>query len=124
MRLARLLNTYRGRALAGCTPSTASISSSSEKLTLLEMAQGRPRLSEQATTNREKADSDSIFFANHPVTSHMKAVILSLWAFVAQALPPVSGREMTTKEVIAVCCGLLSVIVVGFWIRRRNNKQK
>jgi hypothetical protein len=54
----------------------------------------------------------------------MKAVILSLWAFVAQALPPVSGREMTTKEVIAVCCALLSVIVVGFWIRRRNNKQK
>jgi hypothetical protein len=50
----------------------------------------------------------------------MTAVLLSLLDVVAQALP--GGARMTVAEGIVVSCALLSVIVVGLWVR--NGKRK
>ena len=52
----------------------------------------------------------------------MTAALLSLSLLVAQALPGQGG--MTTKEVITVASALLSVIVVGVWVRWRGKKPK
>jgi hypothetical protein len=52
------------------------------------------------------------------------AALLSLLDLIAQALPGVEGAEVTIKEVIAVAFALVSVIVVGFWVRRRSNRLK
>jgi hypothetical protein len=46
----------------------------------------------------------------------MTAVLLSFSVLVAQALPG-AGPGMTTKELIAVGCALLMVIVVGVLLR-------
>jgi len=51
----------------------------------------------------------------------MTTAPLSL-ALVAQALP--GQRGMTTTEGIVLACALLSVIVVGAWVRWRSNKRK
>ena len=59
---------------------------------------------------------------NESVVLQMTAALLSLSVLVAQALPG-QGR-MTTKEVITVASALLSVIVVGVWVRWRGKKPK
>ena len=59
---------------------------------------------------------------NKSVVLRMTAALLSLSVLVAQALPGQEG--MTTKEVITVASALLSVIVVGVWVRWRGKKPK
>jgi hypothetical protein len=54
----------------------------------------------------------------------MTAALLSLLDLLTQALPGVKGAGVTIKEVIAVTFALVSVIVVGVWVRRRGNKLK
>ena len=59
---------------------------------------------------------------NKSVVLQMTAALLSLSVLVAQALPGQGG--MTAKEVIIVASALLSVIVVGVWVRWRGKKPK
>jgi hypothetical protein len=54
----------------------------------------------------------------------MTATLLSLSVLVAQALPGIEGAGLTIKEIIAVTCALLSVLVVGLWVRSRSSKRK
>jgi hypothetical protein len=54
----------------------------------------------------------------------MTATLLSLSVLVAQALPGIEGTGVTAKEVIAVSLALLSVLVVGLWVRSRSSKRK
>ena len=54
----------------------------------------------------------------------MTATLLSLLDLLVQALPGVKGPGVTTKEVIAITFALVSVIVVGVWVRQRSNKLK
>jgi len=54
----------------------------------------------------------------------MTAALQSLWVLVAQALPGVEETVPTAKEVIAVACALLMVIVVGLWLRLHRKKRK
>ena len=59
---------------------------------------------------------------NKSVVLQMTAALLTLSVLVAQALPGQGG--MTAKEVIIVASALLSVIVVGVWVRWRGKKPK
>jgi hypothetical protein len=54
----------------------------------------------------------------------MTEVQLSLLVLVAQALPGVEETMPTAKEVVAVACALLMVIVVGLWLRLHRRKRK